>query len=154
MLLLWVLSSFSDICKLLLACPTIAVLEAWSNSVSFEHTMTSAVFGRSNTQLTRQMNYWALVFADLGKWSCAHSSNSHVWRAAMVPWWFLNAALLLEVYLPLLDISAVVSSNFTGTGQIYEHDLHCAHLYALAENASPGSYSPLLLLVVARCRYS
>lgn len=72
----------------------------------------------------------------------------------MVPWWFLNAALLLEVYLPLLDISAVVSSNFTGTGQIYEHDLHHAHLYALAENASPGSYSPLLLLVVARCRYS
>ena len=61
----------------------------------------------------------------------------------MVPWWFLNAALLLEADLSLLDISAVTSSDFTGAGQIYEQDLHCAHLYALAENASRGPYSPM-----------
>lgn len=61
----------------------------------------------------------------------------------MVPWWFLNAALLLEANLSLLDISTVMSSNFTGAGQIYEQDLHCAHLYALAENASCGPYSPM-----------
>lgn len=43
----------------------------------------------------------------------------------------------------MLDISAVMSSNFTGAGQIYEQDLCWTHLYALAENASCGPYSPM-----------
>lgn len=66
-----------------------------------------------------------------------------MWRATVVLWWFLTAALLLEANLSLLDISAVMSSNFTGAGQIYEQDLCWTHLYALAENASCGPYSPM-----------
>lgn len=34
-----------------------------------------------------------------------------------------------------------MSSSFTGAGQIYEQDLHCAHQFALVENASHGPYS-------------
>lgn len=56
----------------------------------------------------------------------------------------------MEANVSLLDISAVMSSNFTGVRQIYERDPLCAHLYAWEENASHGPYSP----VVARCLYS
>lgn len=58
-------------------------------------------------------------------------------------WWFLNAALLLETNLSLLDVSAVVSFNSAGAEPICEQDLHCVPLYALAQNALRGPYSPV-----------